>query len=168
MTMKLYEINQSIRKLLDEGYVCDEETGELLFDGSVGLHELELLREEKILSVAKYAKELAAEIDAHDEERKRIVGRLAMQQKQMERKMEWLKMYLSCNMTEGEKVKDNLATISWRKSASVELTIEPTALPAEFQRVKVEADKTAIKSALESGAVVEGATIVTKQTIVIK
>ena len=166
--MKLYEINQSIRKLLDEGFVCDEDTGELLFDGITGLEQLEELRESKILAVAKYTKELSAEIDAFDEERKRIDGRLKMQQKQMERKVEWLKTYLACNLTDGEKVKDSLATISWRRSSSVEVACEPDALPAEYKRVKVEADKTALKAALERGLTVVGCAIITKNSIVIK
>ena len=41
-------------------------------------------------------------------------------------------------------------------------------LPSEFQRVKVEADLSAIKAALKSGQDVAGAELQTKQNIQIK
>lgn len=49
--------------------------------------------------------------------------------------------------------------MTYRKSVSTEVT-DVNALPIEFIKTKVEADKTAIKKALQDGVVVAGARLV--------
>ena len=47
-----------------------------------------------------------------------------------------------------------------RTSTRTEVTVEPDALPFAFQRIKVEADKVAIKNALEAGETIAGCELV--------
>lgn len=57
-----------------------------------------------------------------------------------------------------------------RNNQSVEITVDATALPALFQRTKLthEADKPAIKAALERGEIIPGAGLVTRQSLQIR
>jgi hypothetical protein len=56
-------------------------------------------------------------------------------------------------------IKTAFVTISSRKSKSVSITDE-SLIPSEFLRVKTEPNKTALKEALESGQIIDGALIV--------
>lgn len=56
-------------------------------------------------------------------------------------------------------IKTAFVTISSRKSKSVSITDE-SLIPSEFMRIKTEPNKTAIKEALESGQIIDGALIV--------
>lgn len=60
--------------------------------------------------------------------------------------------------------------ITSRRSEAVELEadLDPETLPADLRRVKYEADKTAIKAALQSGAAVEGASLVERRSWTIR
>jgi hypothetical protein len=57
-----------------------------------------------------------------------------------------------------------------RNSVAVDLDIEPDALPEGYKRVKtvIEADKTAIKAALERGESIPGARLVQRQSLQIR
>ena len=76
--------------------------------------------------------------------------------------------YLEQFLEPGCKLKDARAAISWRKSEAVSCWADPQMLPPDFQRVKVEADLSAIKAALKDGQDVPGAELQTKQNIQIK
>jgi len=65
---------------------------------------------------------------------------------------------------EGNRYSGDTVSISWRKSERVEVDDMDT-LPDQYTRVKVEADKTAIKSALKAGESIEGARIVASSSI---
>lgn len=54
--------------------------------------------------------------------------------------------------------------ITSRRAESVILDATPLDLPPEFQRVKVEADKAAIKVALKRGAQIEGAQLIERRS----
>ncbi|PKL76371.1 MAG: hypothetical protein CVV27_10610 [Candidatus Melainabacteria bacterium HGW-Melainabacteria-1] len=60
--------------------------------------------------------------------------------------------------------------LSFRKSTAVELAIEPQALPAIYQRPKtiIDADKAALKTALQAGQEIPGARLIERQSLQIR
>ena len=76
---------------------------------------------------------------------------------------------IRANLAEGEKLKTDDVSVSWRRSESV-ICGDAAFLPAKFQRVKttIEADKKALKEALTAGEKIDGVTIEVKQNLVIK
>jgi transcription antitermination factor NusG len=68
---------------------------------------------------------------------------------------------------EVDKIETATTKISFRKSEAVEITDE-TLIPHEFQKIKVEPDKTKIKAAIKEGRDVKGAEIVTNFNLQIK
>ena len=121
----------------------------------------------KAENVAQYIKELGYRAEAL----KREEQTLSERRKSAERKAEYLKDYLSlCMDIVGQnKLETDKCKISFRRSESVNIT-DFDKLPEEYKRTKtvVEADKTAIKDALKTGADVIGAELVEKQNIQIK
>lgn len=63
-----------------------------------------------------------------------------------------------------------MITVSFRKSEAVEINGEVDALPAEFVKIKTTktADKTALKAAIQGGAVIDGVTLVERQNVLIR
>lgn len=161
--LKLYEFEEEIERLIDEA--IDSETGEIKSETLLeAAGQLQLDRKEKILGMAAVCKSIRAEIKAYDEEIK------AMRRRKDARvnSLESLKSYMSDNMEAGEKLKDGRVSIYWQTSTSVKLDVEASELPEEFQRVTVDANKTALKDFLQKGAEVPGASLETKQGLAIR
>ena len=151
----LYEINASIRELIDY------ETGEIL--DSEKLDELEVAREDKIENSALYIKNLNAEAAALKAEK----DAFAKRQKAAENRAASLKKYLLDNLA-GEKFKTTKVSISF--TSSTKLSIEEGAkIPEEFLRYsEPEVNKTDLKKAIAEGLVINGVSIVKNQNIQIK
>lgn len=159
--MKLYEIPGTIRAALERIEV-DEETGEII--NAADLDAVEAEAHEKLESTALYVRELNAEADALKAEIERLTDR--------RRSLEKRSTFLKCLMLQGldalgaPKLKTPMVTISIRTSRAVDLDADALdKLPESFVRVKREADKTAIKSAIEGGFDVPGAHIVENRSI---
>lgn len=169
--MKLYEINSQIESLwqhADEAFDA-EASPEHLDQLERLLKQAEVTLAEKAVAIACLIKGIEADIDALAEEELVLRNR----RKTAERQADWLRAYLAGNLTPGEKIKDPRVVISWRKSQSVQLLVDPQHLPQNFRREKlvIEADKVAIKDAFEAGTAtnLHGlAEVVTKNTIQIK
>lgn len=169
--MKLYEINSQIEQLwqhADEAFEADA-SPEHLDQLERLLKQAEVSLAEKAVAIACLIKGIEADIYALAEEELILRNR----RKTAERQADWLRAYLAGNLTPGEKIKDASVVISWRKSQSVQLLVDPQHLPQNFRREKliVEADKVAIKDAFEAGtaSTLHGlAEVVTKNTIQIK
>lgn len=151
--MNLYEINKEMTNCIDP------ETGEVDIDQ---LNALQMLREDKIESIALWIKDLKAEAEALKAEK------LAFQARQAaaENKAESLKNYLA-NALNGEKFKSTKCAISFRRSEKVEIMNELD-LPPEFTTVEIKADKVAIKQAIKDGQKVAGAYLVESTSCIIK
>lgn len=161
--MNLYEISTALRKVLDDGFAVDEETGEILFD-ETQLDELAEAREQKLLGIAKVVKGLNAESAAIRQEEIRLADR----RKAVENKASRLQDYALAHMTEGEHIKDSQAEIKWQKGRpSVEI-VDENAVPNEYMRAKYSPDKTLIGKALKDGYAVAGAWLVTRNKVAIK
>jgi len=134
----------------------DRETGELTDESmSEHLDELLALGEDKILAVALYQQGLLREAEMVKVE----VARLTLRQKIHERQAAKLLEYLQ----------HHLVTVAWRKTPPrVEIEIEASELPTEFQRISISPDKSAIKDALKGGTDVAGCKLVQEERLVIK
>ena len=80
-------------------------------------------------------------------------------------------MLLTDNDGNVAKYESAAVKITTRKSEEVELkkNFDPSTLPADLQRVKIEADRMAIKAAIKEGwAPVEGVELVNKVNLIIK
>lgn len=157
--MNLYEIKQSIQEAIDK--CIDMETGEIINPELLdSLNEqLNIKRE----NIALYIKNLVADSKAIDEEIKNLTAR----KKSINNKIDWLKQYLA-NDLQGSKFETAKVVVSFRKSKSVD--IQPNAnIPGEFLIIQEpKPDKTALKKAIQSGAVINGVSIVEKSNISIK
>jgi hypothetical protein len=163
--MKLYEINEGLRALLsgDIDELVDTETGEVFRKESID--NLVLARDEKVEGCAVVYKELLAEAAAVKSEMERLKER----KEAIERRAEGLKDYVA-GVLAGEKFASAKVKISWRKSESVQVDCEPTALPELYQNVKVSvtADKTKLKADLKAGAIIDGVSLVQNNSMSIK
>lgn len=162
--MKLYEIPGTIRAALDRIEV-DEETGEII--NAADLDAVEAEAHEKLESTALYVRELNAEADALKAEIERLTDR--------RRSLEKRSTFLKCLMLQGldamgaTKLKTPMVTISVRTSKAVELDADALdVLPEGFIRIKREADKTAIKAAIERGFCMLGAHLVENRSLTMR
>lgn len=165
MGFSLYELDQAVITVLENGLVFDEETGEVLFDAD-NFETLEGERNAKLEAVALYIKSLDAEAAAMKAEEKA----LAKRREARERKAERLRKYVADSMTAfgDPKLETARCSISFRKSEAVEVT-DVNALRADFwKQAAPTVDRTAIKKAIKAGEVVEGAELVTRQNLQIK
>lgn len=162
----LYELDQAVLTVLDNGLIFDEETGEILFDED-NFNQLEGERNDKLESVALYIKSLDAEAAAIKAEEKTLAERRSIK----ERKAHRLRGYLSTSMQMfgDTKLETPRVALSFRKSESVEIT-DASYLPRVFCKIeeKITPDKTAIKKAIKAGEVINGAELVTRQNLQIK
>ena len=111
--MKLYEINFELEKLLEEA--VDFDTGEISEEFIKEIDELELKKDDKILSTGKYIKSLIAFVDTLKNEKKRIDGLM----KSTNKKINGLDQYLRLFVKQGDKYQDGQCVISTRKTSSV-------------------------------------------------
>lgn len=153
--MTIYEIDQAILNCIDL------ETGEII--DTEQLDKLTMEREVKLENVACWIKELKAEAEALKAEKMAFAKR----QQVAENKMESLKKYLAYAL-DGQAFKTTRASVTFRKSQSVEVA-DIYKLDENYLRYKEpEADKTAIKEALKAGQTVAGATLVENTSVIIK
>ena len=162
--MTIYEIDKAIMDLLDQ---IDEETGEALFDPEQ-IERLQMERERKCENLAMAWKNLTAEAKAIREEVETLTKRAKAAQNEADRAKAYLELVLG-----GEAFKTARVVVSYRKSKAVEVT--PDFLPWAYahnqgllRMREPEADKTAIKKALEAGIEIPGAYFVEKKSTQIK
>lgn len=153
--MTLYKIDQAILNCIDL------ETGEII--DTEQLDKLTMEREAKLENIACWIKELKAEAEALKAEKMAFAKR----QQVAENKMESLKKYLAYAL-DGQAFKTTRASVTFRKSQSVEIA-DIYKLDENYLRYKEpEADKTAIKEAIKAGQTVAGATLVENTSVIIK
>lgn len=160
--MKLFEINQQIRDILeqvDDGEITDEVFAQL--------NDLNVQAEIKFEALACLIKENKATAAMIEIEEKRLKERKTAHLNRAER----LGAYLSDQMlfSGRNSYESARCKVSFRQSTSVQIDDE-NELPQEYFRIKTESepDKTLIKDALQEGREVPGARIVTRQNLQIK
>ena len=164
--MKLYEITDAIRSVIDHGYKVDEETGEILFE-TEDLDALDMALEDKCLSTALYIREQEAQIAAIKNEVKRLRDLQASKENALARLKAWT--VSNIKMLPGERCKGEFASLSIRHTESVQV-LDEDAIPEEYMRVKVSTtpDKTAIKKAIKAGEEVPGACLVVNESLAVR
>lgn len=167
MAMSLYEIDSRIKEILDSIYDAADENGEVGEIDLTELKELQAARETKLENIALYAKNLAVEASAIKEEE----NTLSERRKRLESKCERMKAILINAMREdgNKKISSPRFEAVLRDSKKTEI-LDESLIPEEYIKTKIEKtpDKTAIKKAIEAGADVAGATVITNTTITIK
>lgn len=163
--MNLFEINQHLRAIVNNGFSADLETGELLFDESQ-LNDLENTKAEKFLAIGKMIKEKEAFAKNIKEQEKSMAER----RKFIENEVIRLKDWALSNMEEKEKFEDAQIKVSYSKgSESVEIEdlekLDPKYLVEKHIHT---ADKIALKEALKSGEFIEGVTLKRKPSLRLK
>lgn len=155
--MTLYEIEEAMLECVDE------ETGDVIDIDK--LNDLEMERDRKISSIGCWIKDLKAEAEALKTEKQ------ALEKRQMvaEHKVDSLKNYLQTYLN-GGKFKDSRISISYRTSKVVDIAedLNVNDLPDDYKRIKVEANRTAIKEALNNGVEIEGCSLVENTSMIIK
>lgn len=162
MSMSLYQINEEITNLIDQesGEVKDFETFETL----------SIARDVKIENTALYIKNLNAEVDAIKAEELKLAERRKAAESHSDRLKDYLfnylngekfstaKVSLSFRSSKAIKIDDETAFIKWAKANNAGLLTfkEPTI------------SKTKIKEALGNGEVIEGASVGTNTSLIIK
>lgn len=160
--MKLYQYGEAfqeqidqVQELLDSG--ADPESDEVQ-EKLRAMVACEGDFQEKAVEVALYIRELQADSEAARIE----ADRLAKLVKARERRAESLKDYLKFYMEQFgiDSIKNPLCTLSMRKNPPSVQVSSFEALPPEFIKTTVAADKNAIKAALKKGVAVSGASLV--------
>jgi len=160
--MTLYEIDAKIVEAYEKA--IDPETGEIVNEEAFAqLDELQMAKDAKFEGVALWTKDLNAEAEALENEIEVLQKRL----KSNRRQIESLKNYLAYGLN-GQKFKTPKCSISYRKTTSVNVTLDADQLPDAYRRATYTANKTAIKEALQNGTALDFATLETKQSLVIK
>lgn len=160
----LYELDQAVVTILENGLVFDPETGEILWDEE-NFAELEIHRTEKIENVALYIKGLESDAAAIRAEEKALAERRNVKEKKAER----LRDYLTRSMEAfgDTKLETPRVALSFRKSEAVEIEDE-TLISQDFINYKRTVDKAGIKKALKAGKYVHGAQLVERKNLQIK
>jgi hypothetical protein len=139
-------------------------------DAEALTRELEVIMDSfavKAEAVLGFMRGVEAEADAFKAESDRLAARGKALQANSDRLREYLETeFRRLGLPE---IKAGLNTLKFQLNPwAVEVAVEPESLPAKYQRVKVEADKTAIKADLQAGVDVPGCRLTQGQRFVIK
>lgn len=159
----IYELNKDYAEL--SAMLEAAETPEEIEAIQNTLEMIDLSIEEKIENTAKYMVNVESDIQGLKTE----IDRLTKIKKAKENAVERLKNNVEYAMQQKgiEKLEVGTFKAGYRKSESVEI-INLDVIPADFTKVEIKADKTAIKKAIKAGEVVEGAEIKVNQNFYIK
>jgi predicted nucleic acid-binding Zn-ribbon protein len=160
MSKNLFNINEDIFRLHQQ---IEENGGELTAELEEQLTITENDRESKCEGYVSVIRQLKSKSQLIKDEAKRLLDAARVYDKSVER----LEDNLLSSVVQLGNIKTNFVSISTRRNKSVEIA-DDAELPLQYQRVKIEANKTAIKEAIESGIDVPGATIVEKFSLLIR
>jgi hypothetical protein len=160
MGKNLFNINEDMFRLHLQ---IEENGGELTQELEEQLIITEHERESKCEGYVSIIGQLKSKSELLKREAKRLLDAARTYDKSVER----LEDNLLSSIVQLGNIKTNFVSISTRRNKSVEIA-DDIEIPLQYQRVKIEANKTAIKEALESGIDVPGATIVEKFSLLIR
>lgn len=161
--MKLYQINEQLRNLVEHGdCFVDVETGEVFNQEAVD--QLQIDREAKIDGIATIIKELTNEVGDLAVE----IKALQMRKQAKENRVNWLKKYLQ-DCLEGQKWENARHAISYRKTKAVLLT-DWQKVPEMYFKDQTEKDiaKSALLADLKAGKVIPGCELEERTSMVLK
>lgn len=144
----LYELTEKLRGF---DLIIDDETGEIL--NAEELEEIELAFDDKVENYALWIKNLLSDAEAYKKEKEAFYRK----EQQAKKKAEWLKARLE-DALNGNTFKTTKVSITYRKSERVE--VADNFNDERFITYEPKISKSAIKEALKSGEVIEGAQII--------
>ena len=157
--MKLYEIQDEIRQLLEQV----DEDGVLSDEAYKKFLELKVTEDIKIENTALYYKNVLSDAKAIKNEEETLYARRQALENHADRLKDYLAMSLNGQKFESAKVK-----ISYRKSEGV-LIDDEDLIPLDYREPQPDKIKKAeIKKAIKAGKLVNGAKIEERQNIQIK
>jgi len=168
MGLRLFELTseyEAIRARMEEVALINE--GEIDDNLEGILRDLDGVAEERTTKIGNCVA-ICLEAEAEAEKIEAMAKAMVARAKAYKGVSERLREYVDCNLLPGEKIKTAFATVYRMKSQSVELTCEPEELPAEYQRVTVEANKTELKAAIKAGGHIDCVSLVGKESLVIR
>lgn len=115
---------------------------------------------EALLKVLFWKESMVEQIDLE-------TARLQTRKEAIKSRCDWIRWYLGKNLGAGNTFECAIGKMSWRKSEVVERVSYDPLLP-EYQRVKVEPNKEAIKRDLKAGLAVPGWVLQQKMNLQIK
>ena len=168
--MTLYELNARILELLSTLDSMDAPMSEreaMIAEIEAELTALYVQIDAKREAYVHVYKNAQAHAQALKAESRRLAGRARVMESLSSRMKSALQADLEAN---GEvEAQAGLFRLAIRKSpASVEVSVSPESLPAEFRRTVHEADKASLKSALQAGREVDGVELVERSHLRIK
>lgn len=160
--MSIYDLSQDYKNvsILLETIVESEEPKEVEEEAREVLEIIQNQLVEKADNVAKYVKNEELGIQAIKEEEKRLKELRQAREKSLDR----FKEYVVQSLIELDfvKVKTSIGNLSMRKSKAIKVDVDTSELPKEFIRTKttIDADKKALKEAIENGEKINGVELV--------
>lgn len=174
--MSSWGLSKAIYDVIENGYVFDEETGEVYFT-SDDLEALEDALDDKLNGMAGYIKLTESKIEALKQRKKDVEENIKYYTNRNDRLKDFLKMFMEGHDIEKKELKDY--RLGFRKSKSVDITNEEEV--KEYinknpkykescikEETKVSIIKTGIKDLINEGNEVPGATIVENKNVTIK
>ena len=156
--MKLYELAENYQEVatMMEQVEMGSEDWQIIQDT---LEAIDGEFDIKVQNICALVKEYKYNVEMVKAEKKRL-DEVA---KGYENKATWLESYLQEQLQKTGNLKSTMLygphKLTYRKGVSTEVT-DVNALPIEFLKTKIEADKTAIKKALQDGVEITGARLV--------
>jgi hypothetical protein len=168
---KLYEIASELENLIENYNSMEsvDQTPEQQTAIELSMTELSLAFNDKAVSVAKYILNEESDIEAIENE----IKRLALLKDRKERKNGWLKTYLFSQMENlGLKdVKNEIVLIKIKNNPPSVVIEDESLIPDEYKRIipeRKEIDKVKIKESWKKGIGVIGTRVENKQSLSIK
>lgn len=163
--MKFYEIDSRIDALLEQ--LVDED-GVINEEAEAALDALETEKEQKTEGILLAIKGLSAEAEAIRNEEKALAERRRV----IEKKTDGLKSFIQRRLA-GEKFKTARVSVSYRKTTSCEVDegawlFWPEELQDKLTKQTTTVDKNALKMMLKGGTEIDGARLITSQSMTIK
>ena len=160
--MKLAEVDLEIERIITEE--IDRETGELSSEVEARLDALTMERDRIMLYLARVIIGEECEATAVEQHAKRLADRVRIHRNHADR----LRAFVETRLEPGKKLSDDFAQIGWRRSESVEVSVDALELPLEYCRTTYAPAKAEIKEALKRGETVHGCRLVTRQSIQVR
>lgn len=169
--MNLFEIDENLRELLDNGFnseCIDQETGEIDEQKAAELiNSYQADLDHKIESIGLFILELKSK----DKEYKEYIESVKKRQDRNKKKLESLEKYLTNYMEQSEvnKFETKKIDIRFRKSSSCNV-LDSEKVPSQYKHIETteKVDKAQILKDLRSGNTVDGCELVENKSIQIK
>lgn len=164
--MTSIEIIKELRKIGEMQDAVNEETGEFIYseeDIAKAYEAINAEKEVKLNAIEDYKRSVKKEQELYEEKKKKQEANI----KRCKAKTEYLKG-LQEALLNGEKLKTDEYTFSYRKSTSVKVIDEAELASQNYVSFEPKIDKKAIQEAFKNGVSVKGAELEEKMSLSIR